>query len=178
MATYFVMSFREEKYQEVCRRLEALLAGQTDEVACLATVCCELFHGFENFHWVGFYRVTSPRVLTVGPYQGGHGCLKISFDRGVCGAAARTKQVQIVGDVNAVVDHIACSTSTQSEIVLPIMDAAGDLRAVLDVDSDDLASFDDVDEVHLTKVCKLLTRACYSNEYPTSSRVKPSAGAQ
>lgn len=155
------MSSKEQRYEDVFKRLEALLAGVSDEVACLSTTACELFHAFEEFHWVGFYRVTVPGELTVGPYQGGHGCLKISFDRGVCGAAARTKQVQIVSDVNAVTDHIACSTTTQSEIVLPVVDVNDELRAVLDVDSDELAHFDAMDQYHLAKVCDLLTRTCY-----------------
>ncbi len=157
------MNSKEQRYKDVFNRIEALLAGVSDEVACLSTITCELFHAFEGFQWVGFYRVTAPRELTVGPYQGGHGCLKISFDRGVCGAAARTKQVQLVSDVNAVTDHIACSTATQSEIVLPVVDINGDLRAVLDVDSDELAHFDAVDQCHLLKVCDLLTRTCYSS---------------
>jgi L-methionine (R)-S-oxide reductase len=156
------MNGKQQRYKGVLQRLEALLMGESDEIACLSTVACELFHAFEEFHWVGFYRVTAPRILTVGPYQGGHGCLKISFDRGVCGVAARTKQVQIVNDVNAVTDHIACSTTTQSEIVLPVLDANGELRAVFDIDSDIPAHFDAVDQSDLAKVCDLLTRTCYA----------------
>ncbi|MFC4993361.1 GAF domain-containing protein [Rubritalea tangerina] len=148
----------------VFKKLEAILDGVRDEIACLATVACEVFHAFEGFHWVGFYRVTEPGVLMVGPYQGGHGCLRIPFERGVCGAAARSGEVQIVDDVNAVQDHIACSSSTRSEIVLPVVDDKGEVVAVFDIDSDYPANFDAVDHYWLGKVCTLLSATCYRAE--------------
>ncbi len=122
----------------------------------MATVACELYHAFEHFDWVGFYRHVGDRMLKVGPYQGGHGCLSISFDRGVCGKCAREQRVQSVPDVLAVADHIACSASTRSEIVLPVIDADGRLVAVLDVDSDTPHAFSDNDARELQAVCRIV----------------------
>ena len=134
-------------YQQVSQRIKALCDGEDDEVALMATISCELYHSFEGFDWVGFYRVTAPEMLKIGPYQGGHGCLSIPFSRGVCGAAARTAQTQLVPDVHAFDGHIACSSSTLSELVMPIFNKAGTLIGVLDIDSDRPAFFtqDDVD---------------------------------
>ncbi len=120
----------------------------------MATVACELHHGLEHFDWTGFYRVVEPGLLKVGPYQGEHGCLAIPFTRGVCGRCARERQTQIVPDVALVPDHIACSSSTRSEIVVPVLDAAGRVRAVLDVDSDMPAAFDETDARNLEEVCR------------------------
>jgi len=131
-------------YARVKKSIAALCEGETDEITKMATIACELYHAMDGFDWVGFYRVVEPGLLKVGPYQGGHGCLVIPFEKGVCGACARTQQTQIVPDVNAIEDHIACSSSTQSEIVLPVR-ANGELIAVLDVDSDRLSDFDEDD---------------------------------
>ena len=135
-------------YKEVTQTIAALCEGETDAITKMATISCELFHAMEGFDWVGFYRVVEPRLLKVGPYQGDHGCLVIPFNKGVCGACARTEETQIVPDVNAFADHIACSSSTQSEIVLPVFEN-GKLIAVLDVDSDKLNDFDESDKVAL-----------------------------
>lgn len=132
-------------YDEVAQRIAAVAHGENDRIALMATVACELYHAFEDFDWVGFYRVTEPGVLKIGPYQGGHGCLAIPFGRGVCGAAARERQTQIVPDVDAFPGHIACATSTRSEIVLPVFAADGTLFAVLDVDSDTPDAFGEDD---------------------------------
>ncbi|HVL21209.1 MAG TPA: GAF domain-containing protein [Amaricoccus sp.] len=129
-------------YREIAQRIEAVAAGETDAIALMATVACELFHGIEGFDWVGFYRVTAPGMLKIGPYQGGHGCLVIPFERGVCGAAAREGRTQVVADVDAFPGHIACAASTRSEIVVPVRDGSGALIAVLDIDSDTPAAFD------------------------------------
>jgi L-methionine (R)-S-oxide reductase len=134
-----------DPYAEVAARIRAACAGEDDAIALMATVACELVHAFARFHWVGFYRVVGPDLLKVGPYQGGHGCLVIPFARGVCGAAARERRTQIVADVGAFPGHIACASSTRSEIVVPVFDAAGALIAVLDVDSDEPAAFDAAD---------------------------------
>lgn len=123
-------------YAEISQTIAALTEGETDAVALMATVVCELHHADDRFDWTGFYRVTGPEMLKVGPYQGGHGCLTIPFSRGVCGAAARTGAVQLVADVESFPGHIACSSSTRSEIVLPVFDGAHDLLGVLDIDSD------------------------------------------
>ena len=128
-------------YHEASQRLRAICAGETDEIAIMATISQELFAGFEGFDWVGFYRVVAPSLLKIGPYQGGHGCLTIPFDRGVCGAAARTASTQLVDDVEQFDGHIACAASTRSELVIPILDRAGAVRAVLDIDSDQQAFF-------------------------------------
>lgn len=136
-------------YTEVFGRIRAVAAGEEDVIALMATISCELFHGVEGFDWVGFYRVVAPGLLKIGPYQGGHGCLSITFDRGVCGAAARERRSQVVEDVEAFPGHIACAASTRSEVVVPVFDAGGDLIGVLDVDSDAPAAFDAGDAVAL-----------------------------
>ena len=122
----------------------------------MATVASELHQAFAYFDWTGFYRVTLPTTLVLGPFQGGHGCLRIDFGRGVCGAAARERRTQLVDDVNARADHIACSTQTQSEIVVPIATAEGKLLAVLDVDSNQRAAFNEVDVEALESLCAYL----------------------
>ncbi|MFN4060715.1 MAG: GAF domain-containing protein [Paracoccus hibiscisoli] len=132
-------------YDDLAARIRALCAGETDEVALMATVTCELHQSDARFDWTGFYRVVAPELLKIGPYQGGHGCLVIPFSRGVCGAAARLRAVQIVPDVEAFPGHIACSSSTRSEIVLPVFGAGGRLIGVLDIDSDRVDAFDQAD---------------------------------
>ncbi len=135
----------DRDYAEVATRIRAVCAGEDDDVALMATVACELFHAFQDFDWVGFYRVTAPEVLKIGPYQGGHGCLVIPFSRGVCGAAARERRTQIVDDVDAFPGHIACAASTRSELVVPVFGRAGRLIGVLDIDSDTPAAFNEAD---------------------------------
>jgi len=142
-----------DAYMDVRRRIDALLDGETDWTAAMATVACELHHSFDYYHWTGFYRAVSKDLLIVGPYQGSHGCLRIPFDKGVCGAAARTEETQLVPDVEDFPDHIACSSSTRSEVVVPVLTPGGDLLAVLDVDSDDLAAFDETDQEQLEALC-------------------------
>ena len=139
-------------YDDLAARIRALCAGETDEVALMATVACELHHSDDRFDWTGFYRVVGPELLKIGPYQGGHGCLVIPFSRGVCGAAARLRAVQIVPDVEAFPGHIACSSSTRSEIVLPVLGAGGRLIGVLDIDSDRADAFDQADADALTAI--------------------------
>lgn len=128
-------------YATLARTIRALTEGETDTVSLMATVACEVHHADDRFDWTGFYRVTGPEMLKIGPYQGGHGCLAIPFSRGVCGAAARTRQVQLVRDVDAFPGHIACASSTRSELVLPVIDAAGVLLGVFDIDSNQPAAF-------------------------------------
>jgi len=137
-------------------RIDALLEDEDDWVAAMATVSCELHHTFEHYHWTGFYRHVRPQLLIIGPYQGGHGCLRITFDRGVCGAAARSQQTQLVPDVEAFPGHIACSSTTRSEIVVPVITPEGQILAVFDVDSDDPAAFDEIDQEFLEGLCKKL----------------------
>jgi GAF domain-containing protein len=128
-------------YKDLAQRIDALTEGETDAVALMATIACEVHHCDDRFDWTGFYRVTEPNLLKIGPYQGGHGCLVIPFDRGVCGAAARSGEVQLVEDVDAFPGHIACASSTRSELVIPVKNASGALIAVFDIDSDQPAAF-------------------------------------
>ena len=130
----------------ITQAIRALTHGETDTVALMATVACEIHHAHPFADWTGFYRVTAHELLKIGPYQGGHGCLVIPFSRGVCGAAARTGQVQNVPDVAAFAGHIACSSSTKSELVLPVWNGQGTLLGVLDLDSDTPAAFSKADE--------------------------------
>lgn len=123
-------------YPQLARTIAALTAGETDEIALMATLACEIHHADDRFDWTGFYRVTAPQVLKIGPYQGGHGCLVIPFARGVCGAAVRLRQTQLVPDVEAFPGHIACSSTTRSELVIPVTGRDGRLIGVLDIDSD------------------------------------------
>ncbi|WP_231592563.1 GAF domain-containing protein [Pelagovum pacificum] len=141
-------------YDRISPVIASLTEGEDDVVALMATVACELHHADSRFDWTGFYRVTSPGLLKIGPYQGGHGCLVIPFERGVCGAAARTGEVQLVDDVESFPGHIACSSSTRSEIVLPVWNGAGELLGVLDIDSDRPGAFDQRDADGLTAILK------------------------
>jgi GAF domain-containing protein len=139
-------------YSSLAKTITALTDGETDEVALMATLACEIHHADDRFDWTGFYRVTEAGLLKIGPYQGGHGCLQIPFDKGVCGAAARTGEVQLVPDVDAFPGHIACASSTRSEIVLPVRDAAGEIIAVLDIDSDQPDAFTEEDAKGLSAI--------------------------
>ena len=132
-------------YPALAKTIAALTEGETDAVALMATIACEVHHADDRFDWTGFYRVTAPQVLKIGPYQGGHGCLVIPFSRGVCGACARSGQVQLVPDVDAFPDHIACASSTRSELVLPVRDGRGRLIGVFDIDSDRPDAFTETD---------------------------------
>jgi GAF domain-containing protein len=147
---------RSDRYAEVARTIESLLEGENDWVAAMATVASELHQAFDYYDWTGFYRVQGGEQLVIGPYQGGHGCLRIPFGRGVCGAAARTRQTQLVPDVSAFEGHIACSSTTRSELVVPIVAPGGRLIAVLDVDSDAPAAFTEIDRDGLQKICERL----------------------
>ncbi|MGI9175197.1 MAG: GAF domain-containing protein [Rhodothermales bacterium] len=152
---------RTAQYEDILGRIRALLDGETDWIAAMATVACELHHAFDHYHWTGFYRAVSDRELVIGPYQGGHGCLRIAFGRGVCGAAARTRATQLVPDVHTFPGHIACAASTRSEIVVPVLtpdvqDTDVRLLAVLDVDSDDPGAFNETDQQYLEQLCALL----------------------
>jgi GAF domain-containing protein len=139
-------------YGDLARVIDSLTASETDVVALMATVACEVHHSDDRFDWTGFYRVTEPGLLKIGPYQGGHGCLTIPFSRGVCGAAARSGEIQIVPDVEAFDGHIACAASTRSEIVLPVRDASGDLIGVFDIDSDQPDAFGPADADGLAEI--------------------------
>jgi len=134
-------------YGAMAKVIASLTEGERDVVSLMATVACEVHHSDDRFDWTGFYRNVGGEVLKIGPYQGGHGCLVIPFSRGVCGAAARTGQVQLVADVEAFAGHIACASSTRSELVLPVRDGSGALLGVFDIDSNlpDAFGQEDVD---------------------------------
>src|ERR1700742_4598091 len=132
------------------------MSGVDDLIANLANVAAILKAAFD-FHWVGFYRTTAPGMLMLGPFQGPLACVAIPFDKGVCGAAARTRETVIVDDVENFPGHIACSSLSRSEIVVPLV-AGGETRLVLDVDSDKPDDFDAVDRAHLERVVALIAR--------------------
>jgi len=142
----------QEQYDKLFKTLDLLCEGETDRIALMATIVCELHIAFDLFDWVGFYRNIGDETLKIGPYQGGHGCLTIDFARGICGRCAREKAVQNIPDVEAEQDHIACSATSKSEIVLPILDGQGELIAVLDIDSNTPAAFDQIDQENLQRI--------------------------
>ncbi|WP_374512934.1 GAF domain-containing protein [Brevundimonas sp.] len=145
---------KAERYAEVEQEILAVLDGEPDRIARMATVASMLADAFPAFFWTGFYLVDPAKgtELVVGPYQGTLGCLRIPFGRGVCGAAAATRTTQVVEDVDAFPGHIACDSRSASEIVVPVSDAAGNLIAVLDVDATEKAAFDAVDAEALERL--------------------------
>lgn len=143
---------KTEAYVTVRQQIAAVLEGESDRIARMATVSCLLSEAFpDRFFWTGFYVVDANKAdeLVVGPYQGTLGCLRIAFGKGVCGTAAATGETQLVEDVHAIANHIACDSRTNSEIVVPVRDADGQLIAVLDVDSTEFGAFDAADQEQL-----------------------------
>lgn len=157
------MTTKAELYEDVRKQIASVIAGETSRTARLATASCLLREMFgERFFWTGFYEVdpNQPDMLVVGPYQGTMGCLRIPFGKGVCGAAAATGETQLVEDVHAFPGHIACDSRSNSEIVVPVRDAGGQLVAVLDIDSTEFGAFDTEDQAGLEAICgDLLTIA-------------------
>ena len=147
---------RLARFEEAAPQILAAVRGEDDEIALMATLACLLWETFAQASWCGFYRRTDARTLTVGPYQGPMGCLRIDLERGVCGAAARTGEVQRVPDVTAFPGHIACDDATRSELVVPVKDARGEVRAVLDLDAHALDAFS---EAEASRVTALLAEA-------------------
>lgn len=144
-------------YTTALREIELTLAGEDNLFVRMATINCLLKTHLPYYYWVGFYLVNGDRRLTVGPYQGTLGCVHIDFDRGVCGAAARTRQTQLVTDTHALdqgTAHIACDPNSRSEIVVPVFGREGELIAVFDVDSTLEGSFDEVDQDYLERLLK------------------------
>lgn len=149
---------RSRAYEELDAQLRVVLDGIADPVAGMATISALLHHGFGHL-WTGFYRVAEPGpLLRVGPYQGSLGCLEIAFGRGVCGAAAAERRTVIVDDVNAFPGHITCDVRSRSEIVVPVFDARDELIAVLDIDSEWPAAFDDLDRTGLERMMEWFRR--------------------
>ena len=145
---------KADRYAAIAADIAAMLAGEENRVARMATIASMLSGAFPAFFWTGFYIVDETREgeLVVGPYQGTPGCLRIAFGRGVCGTAAASRQTQIVADVHAFPGHIACDSRSKSEIVVPVFDPEDRLIAVLDVDSTDYAAFDGVDAEWLARI--------------------------
>lgn len=148
---------REQVYGEIAPQIEALIAGESDLVANLANVAAVLKEAF-GFFWVGFYLKKGDQ-LVLGPFQGPLACTRIDFDQGVCGHAYTTQKAVIVPDVDQFPGHIACSSASRSEIVVPMFDAAGNVFGVLDVDSDKLDDFSETDEKGLTAIVELIGRS-------------------
>jgi GAF domain-containing protein len=145
---------REEVYRALLPQIRSVVAGVDDLIANLANVAAILKTAFD-FHWVGFYRTTAPGMLTLGPFQGPLACVTIPFDKGVCGAAARGRETVVVGDVDAFPGHIACSSLSKSEIVVPLVHG-GATQLVLDIDSDKKDEFGEVDRVWLERIVALI----------------------
>lgn len=149
---------RTEAYSELREQTDAVLEGIRDEVAAMATMSALIHNGFGHL-WTGFYRVAEPgRLLRVGPYQGTLGCMEITFGRGVCGTAAQERRTVIVEDVAAFPGHITCDARSKSEIVVPVMNGSGELIAVLDIDSDREAAFDETDREGLESLMQWFVR--------------------
>src|SRR3954469_144492 len=144
---------KAEGYAALHTMIAGVLDGIDDEIAAMATVSCVLHHGFGHL-WTGFHPVVAPTLLRVGPYQGSLGCLEIAFGRGVCGTAAAERRTVVVPDVNRFPGHIACDARSRSEIVLPVVNKRDELIAVLDIDSERLARFDQQDAAGLENILR------------------------
>ncbi|MDB5480126.1 MAG: hypothetical protein JWO83_1179 [Caulobacteraceae bacterium] len=153
---YALPATKAERYDVLRIEIGSVLDGEANRVARMATVASMLAAAFATYLWTGFYLVDPgrPDELVVGPYQGTLGCLRIRFGQGVCGAAAAAMRTMIVEDVDAFPGHIACDSRSRSEIVVPVLDARGDLIAVLDVDSAERAAFDAADQAGLEAIVR------------------------
>ncbi len=151
---------REDIYRAILPQIEAVMAGVDDLIANLANIAAILKQAFD-FHWVGFYRTTAPNLLMLGPFQGPLACVTIPFDKGVCGAAAAEQKTVIVEDVDAFPGHIACSSLSKSEIVVPLV-AGGETKLVLDIDSDKAGDFGAVDRRWLEQLVASIKRQHFS----------------
>jgi L-methionine (R)-S-oxide reductase len=146
-------SAKPQAYPQLHSQMLAVLSGIDDDIAGMATLSSMLHHSFGHL-WTGFYRVVGPNLLRVGPYQGTLGCLEIAFGRGVCGTAAAERRTVIVPDVDRFPGHIACDSRAKSEIVVPVFNAASELIAVLDIDSDRRGVFDQEDAAGLEYILR------------------------
>jgi GAF domain-containing protein len=155
-----VLGAKNDQYRSLIPQISALLSGETDEIANMANVCAALKEQF-NFFWVGFYMVKHDE-LVLGPFQGPVACSRIQKGKGVCGSSWNQEKILIVPDVDAFPGHIACSSHSKSEIVIPIRDAKNEVCAVLDVDSEHLNYFDQRDLDGLQRICVLLENHLYS----------------
>lgn len=146
---------KEEQYKMLVDQIRSLIAGETDQVAVMSNVAAAI-HQEMKFWWTGFYRVVG-NELVLGPFQGPVACMHIPFGRGVCGTAWQREQTIVVPDVEQFPGHIACSSASRSEIVVPVFDKEGRVTAVLDIDSERLATFDEKDQRYLEEICRMLS---------------------
>lgn len=151
---------KEEKYQLLVQQIGALIEGESDAVAVMANVCAAI-HEAMGFFWTGFYRVTKKvdsdeEELVLGPFQGPVACMHIGYGRGVCGTAWKRREAIVVPDVEQFPGHIACSSLSRSEIVIPVFSEKGDVKAVLDIDSKELNTFDETDREWLERICAIV----------------------
>ncbi|SEF96898.1 GAF domain-containing protein [Xylanibacter ruminicola] len=154
MCTFADDMKKDEKYRLLTEQIKALIEGETDSVAVMANVCAAIHETMGSF-WTGFYRVMGGE-LVLGPFQGPVACMHIPFGRGVCGSAWEQKKTLVVPDVEQFPGHIACSSLSRSEIVVPVFSQANEVIAVLDIDSKELATFDETDRQYLEGICKLI----------------------
>ena len=152
---------KEERYQRFLPDWKLLISGETDEIAVLANTCAALREAF-GFFWIGFYLVKNDQ-LVLGPFQGDVACYRIRKGRGVCGTAWAEARTQVVPDVEQFPGHIACSSLSKSEIVVPVI-ANDEVIGVLDIDSDELATFDETDRIYLEKLVDVLVKTIYTKK--------------
>ncbi len=152
------METKRETYEALMPQIEALVNGETDSIANMANVAAVLHAAF-GFWWTGFYRVTGEGLqeLVLGPFQGPMACTRIPYGKGVCGTAWQRGETVIVPDVHAFAGHIACSSESKSEIVVPIWQD-GEVIAVLDIDSKDYNTFDETDKIYLEQIAKIISK--------------------
>ena len=149
-----MMTEKEEKYSLLTEQIKSLIEGETDAIAVMANVCAAIQQEM-GFFWTGFYRVVDDELL-LGPFQGSVACMHIPFGKGVCGSAWKQRETIVVPDVEQFPGHIACSSLSRSEIVVPLFSDSGEVTAVLDIDSKELATFDDTDRTYLEAICGLI----------------------
>ena len=145
---------KAQKYQMLVSQIASLNEGEDDQIAMMSNVAAAI-HQEMKFWWTGFYRVVGDELL-LGPFQGPVACMHIPFGRGVCGTAWQRQQTVVVPDVDQFPGHIACSSQSRSEIVVPVFSPDGKVTAVLDIDSENLATFDDVDRQYLEQICQMI----------------------
>lgn len=151
---------RTVRYKELIPQIKSLLDGEPDEIACMANVAAAINEAF-SFFWIGFYRVAGSE-LVLGPFQGPIACTRIQKGRGVCGSSWTQNATILVPDVSVFPSHIACSSDSKSEIVIPLRDKTGAVKAVLDIDSDKLHDFAEIDQQNLELICLELQKHLYA----------------
>ena len=152
---------KEAQYRLLTEQISALIDGEDDLIAVMSNVCAAI-HETMGFFWTGFYRVVGEE-LVLGPFQGPVACMHIAYGRGVCGTAWKEQRTIVVPDVEQFPGHIACSSLSRSEIVVPLLSPTNQVVAVLDIDSRELATFDDTDKEYLEHICNIITSKCMDN---------------